>query len=73
MNFSSSPSHIRRITYSVLLTLMVCGTFGCGQKGPLRLPSEPPVENQPQNPPETEPTESKTPSNHTNNSNDDKR
>ena len=73
MKFTSRPSHFRPITLVVLLSSVIWGIAGCGQKGPLRLPAEPPVQNQPETQPAQQPTEPETPSNNTNNANDDKR
>lgn len=73
MNFTSCSSHLSQITLVVLLTSVLLGISGCGQKGPLRLPAEPPVQNQPQTQPAPQPTEPETPSNNTNNAIEDKR
>ena len=67
MKFTSCSSHLSQITLVVLLTSVLLGISGCGQKGPLRLPAEPPVQNQPQTQPAPQPTEPETPSNNTNN------
>ncbi|WP_010179269.1 lipoprotein [Glaciecola sp. HTCC2999] len=73
MKFTSRSAHFRQITLVVLLTSVLLGISGCGQKGPLRLPAEPPVQNQPQTQPAAQPTEPETPSNNTNNAIEDKR
>ncbi|MCH1414478.1 MAG: lipoprotein, partial [Glaciecola sp.] len=67
MKFTSCSSHLSQITLVVLLTSVLLGISGCGQKGPLRLPAEPPVQNNPQTQPVPQPTEPETPSNNTNN------
>jgi predicted small lipoprotein YifL len=73
MKFTSCSSHLSQITLVVLLTSVLLGISGCGQKGPLRLPAEPPVQNKPQTQPVPQPTEPETPSNNTNNAIEDKR
>jgi predicted small lipoprotein YifL len=73
MKFTSCSSHLSQITLVVLLTSVLLGISGCGQKGPLRLPAEPPVQNKPQTQPVPQPTEPETPSNNTNNAIKDKR